>query len=527
MECTCIRHTELPHTTKLFADYVYHFDRVRPYYTYAPFDRDAYREAASQIQLSPERRVALVQALRAQNGPSELLDRLAQPGTVAVVTGQQVGLFSGPAYTIYKALTAVKIARELTAGGLPAVPVFWLATEDHDFPEVNQCWTFGEAHRPVKIAVRDVPADIAGRPVGEVRIGRYPTEALRQSLAPFPFGEEVAGLVEQSYADGASFGAAFGALLRRLLPSHELLHIDPMAPAVRELAAPALRAALSQAPELNQALLERNAELTAAGYHAQVHVEETTSLVFLLEDGRRIALKRKGGEYTANGRRFSTEELAERAASLSPNALLRPVAQDSILPTVAYVGGPAELAYLAQSQVIYRRILGRAPVAVPRSGFTLFDQRSAKWMDRRRIRLQDFFGGEDHLRDRIAAGLIPRAVVEAVKDVTTSTEGAIGRLGAALGGFDPTLVSALGTSRRKIEYQLAKMERKIHLETLRRDDRANRQASCLWGLIYPENHLQERLYSITPFLARHGLDLVDRIYENIQLDCPDHRLLTV
>src|SRR5271169_6569571 len=259
MECTCIRHTELPHTTKLFADFVYHFDRVSSFYSISPFNPGSYTEAASQIQLSDDRRAALVSALRLQNGDSELLNRLSQPGTVAVVTGQQVGLFSGPAYTIYKALTAVKVARELTARGIPAVPIFWLATEDHDFAEVNQCWTFDPAHRPRELTVGDYDAAaVSGRPVGEVAAAHYPVEALRSSLEDFTFGSELAGLVEQSYADGATFGSAFSALVKRLLASYELLHIDPMLPAVRELAAPAIRSALSQASELTQALLERN-----------------------------------------------------------------------------------------------------------------------------------------------------------------------------------------------------------------------------------------------------------------------------
>jgi bacillithiol biosynthesis cysteine-adding enzyme BshC len=315
--------------------------------------------------------------------------------------------------------------------------------------------------------------------------------------------------------------------VKRLLPGYGLLHIDPMLPAVRELAAPAIRAALSQAPELTEALLQRNQELIAAGYHAQVHVEDHTSLVFLLEGGRRIALKRKNGEYSANGRRFSTQELMDRAASLSPNALLRPVAQDSILPTVAYIGGPAELAYLAQSQVIYRRILGRMPVALPRSGFTLLDQRAEKLMRRYHLRLQDFFHGDECLRGQVAAELIPPAVASAMSDAKASTGAVLDRLNSALAGFDPTLVATLANNRRKIEYQLSKMERKIGREAMRRDERALRDASYLCNLIYPHKHLQERLYSIVPFLAKHGLDLVDRIYENIQLDCPDHRLLTI
>jgi bacillithiol biosynthesis cysteine-adding enzyme BshC len=526
MECTCIRHTELPHTTKLFADFVYHFDRVRRFYAHAPFDSEAYKLAAAQVDFPDDRRAALVAALSLQNEPNESLERLSRPGTVAVVTGQQVGLFSGPAYTIYKALTAVKTARALTARGIPAVPVFWLATEDHDFAEVDHSWVFDAARRPVKLSVAE-PGGPAGRPVGTVAPPDYPVDALESALAGLPFAGEVAGIVARCYTPGAPLGKAFGDLLRELLPNYGLLLIDPMAPAVRELAAPALRAAVEQASELTAALLDRNRELAEAGYHAQVHVEDTTSLVFLLEGGRRVALKRRNGEYTANGRRYSSRELLDRAASLSPNALLRPVVQDTILPTAAYIGGPAELAYLAQSAVIYRRVLGRMPVAVPRAGFTLFDQRGAKLMRRHQLRLADFFHGEDHLRERIASQLVPPSLLRVMADTHAATTAAVERLTAALSGFDPTLAAAMDKHRKKIEYQLSKMDRKIRREALLRDERASRDASALYRAVYPEKHLQERLYSIVPFLAVFGLDLVERIHENIQLDCPDHRLLVV
>src|SRR5207247_11117143 len=153
MECTCVRQTELPHTSKLFADLVYHPDRVKSFYPFSPHDAESFAAAARQIQLAPERRAALVHALREQNGPSASLDLLARPGTVAVVTGQQVGLFSGPAYTVYKALTAARLARELTARGIPAVLLIWPATEDHDFVQVNHARIFYRSLRPAKQAV--------------------------------------------------------------------------------------------------------------------------------------------------------------------------------------------------------------------------------------------------------------------------------------------------------------------------------------------------------------------------------------
>src|SRR5574340_355207 len=157
MECSCVRQTDLVHTTRLFADYVYHPDRVARFYDHPHRDWESYAEAARTIELPAGRRAALIEALRPANAGSAALDTLASPETVAVVTGQQVGLFSGPAYTVYKALTAVRLARELTSRGLPAVPVFWLATEDHDFAEVNHAWVFDPEHHPVKLEMKRAP----------------------------------------------------------------------------------------------------------------------------------------------------------------------------------------------------------------------------------------------------------------------------------------------------------------------------------------------------------------------------------
>ena len=524
MHCTCVRHTELPGTSALFADVLYHSDRVSAFYPYPIRDLESFRTAAARVQLLDDRRAELVAALRRHNPAGPALERLAEPGTVAVVTGQQVGLFSGPSYTIYKVLHAIKLAEWLTANGLPAVPLFWLATEDHDFAEVNHAWVFDASHRPVKLEMRR-PA--GSQPVGQVALLTPPVRELRAALHGMPSGEEVADAVEEAYRGGSTMGKAFGELLRRLLAGFDVPLVDPMQPEFRRLAAPAMRAAVEGAPELTAAVLARNRELTAAGYHAQVHVEEQTSLFFLLEGGKRLTLRRQGTEYVLNGRRFTTAELAARAESLSPNAILRPVIQDSVLPTVAYIGGPAEIAYLAQSAALYQGILGRMPVAVPRTGFTILDQRTEKLMQRYSVVLSDLFHGEDPLRQRIAARLVPPSLRRVMGETDGAVETALGRLRGELSSFDPTLAAAMERSARKIRYQLAKIDRKAGREAMRRDERAARDADYIYGLLYPERHLQERLYSILPFLATHGMDLIGQIYENIVLDCPDHRWMVV
>ena len=530
MDCTCLRHTELPGTTKLFADFVYHYDRLSDFYSHNPWDPGAFHAAAAEIAYPEDRRAALVAALAPINPGNSLLGKLAQPNTVAVVTGQQVGLFSGPAYTIYKALTAVRLARYLEEQGLAAVPVFWLATQDHDFEEIRHSWTFDASHRPVRLSVEKSGPE--GAPVGTLPLPDLPLAALKEALAALPFGDDVVGLVEAAYRPGRTHGEAFRRLLASLLPDVELLFVDPMLPALRELAAPLLSEALTQAPELSAAIAWRGIALAERGYHAQVHFDEHTSLVFLLENGRRQSLKRHGREYLLGGRKIAAAELADRAADLSPNALLRPVVQDYLLPTVAYVGGPAELAYLAQSEVLYRHLLRRMPVALPRSGFTLFDHRAYKLLRRYEIGgctnpLADFFQGEEHLRNRIASVLIPKQIQASMESARGSVRSSVDRLLADLHSFDPTLAAALEVSRRKIGYQLDKAEGKIRREAVRRDERASSDAAYLAGLVYPEGHLQERFYSILPFLARHGVDLAGRIYENVRLACPDHQILSI
>ena len=519
METACIRHTEIPGTSKLFADFAYHFDCVARFYRHNPHDGASLAAAAREMDYPDDRRAAMVRALVAQNGESESLRLLAQRGTVAVVTGQQVGLFSGPAYTIYKALTAARLAQTLTVRGIPAVPVFWLATEDHDFAEVSRVWTFDPQNQAVPLSVEQRgESNGRQRPVGPIVLDRPPLDELRRSVEGFPHGPDLVDAVAEAYPPGITMGAGFRALLGRLLRKTGILFLDPLDPVVRKIGAPLVAEALEAAPELKARLLERARELEAAGYHAQVYLEEKTSLFFLLENGERVPLRRKDAEFGA---------LRERAAEVSPNALLRPVMQDYLLPTVAYIGGAAELAYLAQAQVLYDRLLGRMPVVMSRTGFTLLEPRAVKLLDRYRLSLPEIFTNSESLKERIAHTLVPDSVEQAFDETTSGVGRNLDRLRGELEKFDHTLASSLDKSRAKIEYQLEKTRRKIERETLRQDDRATGDARYLSDLLYPHRHLQERFYSILPFLAKHGLDLVDRLYESVEIDCPDHRILKI
>jgi len=525
MRTICIPHTELPGTSALFADYLYRFERVARFYFHDPNNPDSIGRAAAEVAGASPARQDLISVLRRTNGESPALSMLELPGTVAVVTGQQAGLFGGPAYTIFKALTAAKLARQLNSSGIRAVPVFWMATEDHDFQEIDHCYVYSRRRQPVRLVATG--AKRAGQPVGTIAIEETPVAQLRQALEGLLYADEVVSLVEESYTPGATFGSAFQRLLEKLLAGFGFVFVDPLASGFRELAEPFLREASLRTAELSAALKQRARELAEAGYHTQVHFDDTTSLFFLMEDGIRQSLQFKDGAYQAGSRRFSPEQLARQATRLSPTALLRPVMQDFLLPTAAYVGGPAEIAYLAQSEVLYRALLGRAPVFLPRSGFTLLDERGRMLMERYHLGLADCFHGEESLRRRVARVLLPEELEAAFQDAILDVRSAVDRLRGHLHEFDPTLAAAMEKSKSKILYQLEKIQSKTAAEALRRNSLADAAASHIAGLVFPERHLQERLYSILPFLATHGLDLIDTIYENTQQGCPDHLVLTV
>ena len=519
MESSCVNQTAIPGTTSLYGDYLYNYERVRRFYPSWFGDYQGLKSAAATLEFPADRRGAIVAALAEQNRNSAALEKLAQPGTVAIVTGQQVGLFSGPIYTIYKALTAVKLAQTLSSDGVPAVPVFWLATEDHDLDEVDHAWTFDRFATPQRLSLRTSPT---GGPVGDVVLMDLPLAELEQTLKGFPHGEALYERVTAAYHPGATLGGAFRQFVESLLEEFGLLYLDPLAPGIREIARPFLLETADRLPELIPQLQERSEALVAAGYHAQVNVERETSLLFAMEDGRRLPVRFKEGLLVVRG-----EVLDLKTVTLSPNALLRPVMQDFLLPTAAYVGGPAEIAYLAQSEVLYRNLLGRMPVPYPRNSFTLVDMRASKILEKYQLRLGDVLANRETVYGKIAAKLVPSSVTEEITKVRATVDGALQRLQLNLKSFDPTLEAATGKSAAKMLYQLDKIGRKTAREMFQRDARASQNTEYLTHLLYPEKHLQERFYSAIPFLAQVGLDLPQLIWKDIQLACPDHMIRSI
>jgi bacillithiol biosynthesis cysteine-adding enzyme BshC len=510
MNGSCIRHTELPGSTRLFVDFLYDFTKVSAFYAHDPNDPQALALSRRQIHYPLERRQRVTAALSALNAGNPNLELFSRDGTVAVLTGQQVGLYGGPAYTLYKALSAIALARQLTAQGTPAVPIFWLATEDHDVEEIRSA-SFWDG---------DITAQAAsdGRPAGLHILQGLPSE--------LPLSDEVAALAKRHYRNGATFGESFAGLVKELLGPLGLLFADPLDPSLREAGREFLENAVAHSAELSDQLLRRNRDLLTAGYHAQVHFERNqTSLFFLLEDGQRKQVRFQNGAYHVEGRTLTLDQMAAQGTALSPNALLRPVWQDWLFPTVALFGGPGELAYFAQSEVLYRALLGRMPVMLPRSFFTIVDERAAKTVERYRVRYADMLQSEEHVRQTLAKRLVPPDVTDTLQSTERSIENALRGLEAKLESFDPTLARALETSRAKIRYQFTKNQAKIVREALRKNEQATAHAAHISHRLAPHGHLQERHYSLLVMLSEWGLDFIPYILDNIHQGCHEHHVL--
>jgi uncharacterized protein YllA (UPF0747 family) len=509
MKFATVPYGALPGVSALFAAYVSSSDSAARFYRHAPFTDSGRRQAAAEALSGGAPREELVRALRQLNGDHPSLEILARPDAVAVVTGQQAGLFGGPAYTLYKALTAIRVAQQLSGQGIPAAPVFWIATEDHDLAEVSSTHVFDTRIRPVRL---DAQAGLhAGGPVGRIPLPDPPLSLLAEALDGFLHAEDVLKRTASAYRNGRTFGEAFHALLDNLLGPFGLVFIDPLAPEIRALAAPLLAKAWEQREQLGAALAQRRQELEQNGFHAQVEVENGTGLFFVLD-----------GETRRRAAAFSGNPAPEQ---LSPNALLRPVMQDWLLPTAIYVGGPAEIAYFAQSEVLYSRLLGRMPAVLPRAGFTLVDGRTRRLMERHGLTLADFVRGEEALVETLAARLAPASLEAAFEQTAAGVTNLLDSLRAELGGFDPSLVPALDLSRAKILYQISKIRRKAQRSALRRQSDAEQQARHAFRLVAPERRLQERYYSFLPFLARYGVRVIEDLLAAVDPVRPAHEVL--
>lgn len=535
----------IPQQSRLFLDYLRDPISLRRFYPSAVrFHHELAARSAEVLAAHRTNRDALCDALEEMNGAwgagGETLAniaRLRSENCVAAVSGQQVGLFTGPLYTIYKALSAVKLAGCLSQRGTECVPVFWMATEDHDWEEVRAAEFTACDGRLARAEVPD-RMHTDGAPVGRVSLDASIEEATKRLLALLPtteFTDDLAALVRDCYRAGRTYGDAFARMMTALTGAYGLVLLDPLDARLKRLVAPLYSEAARRAPEIAQAVETRSRELVEAGYHAQVHASADSFPLFLHDgSGRRLALTRgAAGRYRAKHSNedggHTAAELSEWAAReperFSPNVTLRAVVQDYLLPTVAYYGGAAEIAYFAQTSEVYRVLARPVTPILHRASITFIERRTGRTLERYGLRLEDFFAGLDAVVARVVEDHLGSQQARAFVRAEAQIKGALGELGETLCSFDPTLADALAHGREKIEYQLAGLRSRFHRAQMARDRAAHRQLERAAALLYPEKSLQERHLNITSLLARHGRYVLDWLHSAVDIGSVEHQVV--
>ncbi|PYY03651.1 MAG: bacillithiol biosynthesis cysteine-adding enzyme BshC [Acidobacteria bacterium] len=534
MDQECLPFRDVPGTSRLFLDFLRGDPQARPFYPTSTLSLDELAARAGSVSIPVDRRQRVTDVLLKQNlawnaGPEVLsnIEKL-RDGACAVVSGQQIGLFLGPAYTLYKAISIIRLSRELTARGVEAVPIFWLASEDHDLAEVNHVFmpdTQGELQR-LETSSEGCP----GCPVGTVVLGND-LGWLADRLQGLVGESETIDLVRSSYSPGKTLSSSFAALMSKIFSRYGLILLEPSDKELHKIGAPLLRSAAEYSDELTRALLSRSKELETAGYHAQVKVTQASTLLFFSREEKRLAIHRKNGAFSANGQQWSQNELQRQIESnpelFTANVLLRPVLQDYLLPTAAYVAGPAETAYFAQVQVVYERLMGRTTPVWPRFSTTLIEARLASWMRKYGLRLRDVLQPKEDFLTALARRTIPSDIKDDFDRSREHLERLLTPLLRALEKLDPTVGSAGEIAARKMRHQLQRLESRAARAHLRREQVLDRHASMLSSLLFPERELQERRLAGIYFLAKYGVDLIDRLLEDYRPECHDHQVIAL
>ncbi|HZP03723.1 MAG TPA: bacillithiol biosynthesis cysteine-adding enzyme BshC [Terracidiphilus sp.] len=485
----------------------------------------------------PEHWPELVRLLAAQNpsaAAAPALEALRQEaGTV--VTGQQVGLFGGPLFTPLKAATAIGRARQASAAGHSHIALFWLAGEDHDFAEINNV-TFPAGRELRKLVYQQEPE--AARPVGPIVFDESITPLVEQAIDMLGADDSIAALFE-GYQPGRTFAEAFATFYSRAFAAQGLLIIDAGGREFHRLGAPVLRAGIERADELHAALLERNQALEAAGYHAQVAVTPQSSLLFLLDEktGARVALKRIAptaaepqGLWRADHESYSTADLVgildAEPERISPSALLRPIFQDFLLSSSAIVGGPAEIAYFAQSAVLYERILGRRTPAVARLSATLIEPSVAELLRRHELSLERVFSEDcDSLAKLLAARSMPIETKQRLAAAGNALDEELNVLVDWMQAQDKGLGQSAETAASKIRYQMNRLRTLAANFQLQREASLTRHAEAITQALFPGSILQERVHGAAYYFARYGLELAEIFCDQAADGCPGHKAI--
>ena len=531
----------LPWIRPLVSAYANDFASVAPLFAGNPAAPDAWRETIARVQQSACDRSTLAAILQrqlaARGAPPEAREaagRLAQPDAVAIVTGQQAGVFGGPLYTLLKAVTAIQLARRMAQEqGVATVPVFWVDEEDHDWQEVRTAVVLDTNLAVAEVRLGDVPG--AGvRPIASLVLDASIDDAvdrLGSLLAQTEFSAELLQRLRRRYRAGQSVASAFAGWVEDLLGRHGLVVYEAGDRAAKPLVADVFDREIANPCRTARLVRDAAQTMSRLGHEPQVQPGEDSVAVFYLDGQGRRSIRRRGQQFTIGEAIVSADDLRQQAKTsperFSPNVLLRPIVQDRLFPTICYVAGPSELAYQAQLGGVYREFGVEAPLLYPRATVTLLDSASARFLERQDLPLEALQPQNESALNRLLEQQLPPTIERAIEETDRLIHERTLTLKTEVVTLDPTLAGAVDTTLDRMRDTLRSLHGKIIQASKRKDETLRRQFNRTRTLVFPDGHPQERMLNVAFFVNRYGPALADRLLETLPLETNRHYLITL
>jgi bacillithiol biosynthesis cysteine-adding enzyme BshC len=525
-------------TSQLAADYAFAYEKLADFYAGNPASSDAWQAAIKRAQTHPRNNAAVAALLADQQkrrgapkAARVAAAKLADPKTVAVVTGQQASLFGGPLFTLLKAIGALRLVREVESHGAPAIAVFWIDSEDHDWEEVRTCNTLDAALDLASVQLGLLGDKNVG-PVGNVLLKDSvagAVDSLERTLPETEFSKNVLANLRDTYRPGNGMAEAFGQWLEMTLGPAGLVVYDASDPASKPLVSELFTREIEHPGRTVNLAAEAGAALQAKGYHAQISPQLGTLALFDIENGRQAVHCHKDG-FQIDSQLVNSTELIDVARSsperFSPNVLLRPLVQDTLFPTVCYVAGPSELAYFGQLRTIYEEFGIPMPLVHTRPSITLLDSSTMRFLSRHQIQFETLSARDESVLNRLLVTQLPPTVESAIATTSSLVAEQMDILATTVVEIDPTLEGSARSTAARMETDLKKLHNKIIQATKRKDGVLRRQFHRAQSQAFPNGQPQERTIGFVYFLNKYGPGLIEFLEANLQVRIGTHWLLS-
>jgi len=528
-----------PSTKRLAVEYTSNFSALESFFSGDPSDDAAWETAISIRNQRSDENPAIAPVIKRQQhqrgAPAPAIEATAlleDPRCVAVVTGQQAGLFGGPLYTLLKAISAIRLARRAQQlHGIPTVAVFWVDAEDHDLDEIRSCGILDSDNKLTSVSLPiSAPANT---PASSIKLSTEIEKTIDELATTLPHTDFTPGLISdlrKAYAQGTRLVTAFAIWLEQLLGELGLIVFDASDPAAK----PFVRELFSR--EINHAgttsLLAQRAgeQLREAGFHAQVSTSPETVALFL-QDGNRRNIRTDGTNLRIGNEQVDPRLLLDRLQSdpscLSPNVLLRPIVQDRLFPTVCYVAGPSELSYLGQLKDVYEHFSIPMPLIAPRLSVTLVDTAVVKFLNRTGLDIGQLQPQDESALNRLLGEQLPSSVEETMLSAKQTIRNSLTAIGTAVVKVDSTLAGAAESSHGRMERELRNLQNKVLQAAKRRDQTLRRQFHRAQSQLFPLGSPQERAVGLVHFMNRYGSVLTERLISEPDLDTAHHWIISI